>query len=141
VDGRWVQVLRIDPVGVPQVIDALESAGIRAHVQIGNEHVRTTLPVRPLVDPDTIWVAPEDLPRARQLLANLLEEGEERIRGHLRDLPGELAIGVCVASAVGFAVQVTSANPGAAWPWALGFGIALPLAWARLRRSRGDGRR
>lgn len=133
--ARWVQVLRVDPAGVPQVLEVLRRAGIPARVQAGNEHMRTTLPLRPLIDPDTIWVAAEDLPRAREALAGLLDEGDQRIRGHLRGLPGELAIGVCIVSAVGFAVKITSDTPAGAWPWALAFGIALPFAWRRLCRS------
>ncbi|MDJ0520503.1 MAG: hypothetical protein QNJ90_00355 [Planctomycetota bacterium] len=132
----WVTVMQTDATAVPQVLDELRQAGISARVEVNNPHIRQMVPDRRFRSPDSIQVRASDVDQAREVLAEHMQEGEARISKHMRDLPGEIAIGVCLVCVVAFLVSLDTGGWPSAWPWAFGFGIAAPLAWDRMRKRR-----
>ena len=134
---EWVEVYRSPrSPGLGDGIARLQDAGIP--VRVSPARSWRFLPYG-VSDPDVLHVPAERADEARGILAVWDAESEVEVERHLRGMPAELAVAVCVVTLV---VGLSALVPGqVVLPIICGvlFLLCLPTAWKRIRRTRTGG--
>lgn len=124
--------MRTEPEAVPAVRAALESAGISVHIIDGGAHGRLA-GLRPPMAAVEVHVPAAAAEDARRVLARSMARENERIRGHLGNLPVELlAFASWIGAIAGLLVALYDGIRDG-WPWLVGALLCAALGW-RLRR-------